>query len=67
MGLAYRADVDGLRAVAVGSVVLYHSHIPPFTGGYIGVDVFFVVSGFLITSILYREIKSGTFSLLDFY
>ncbi|MFG1349602.1 acyltransferase family protein [Xanthobacter autotrophicus] len=67
MSLAYRADVDGLRAVAVGSVVLYHSHIPPFTGGYIGVDVFFVVSGFLITSILYREIKSGSFSLLDFY
>jgi len=67
MGLAYRPDIDGLRAIAVGSVVLFHGHIPGFTGGFIGVDVFFVISGYLITSILVREMSGGSFSLLDFY
>ncbi|MFG1300127.1 acyltransferase family protein [Xanthobacter sp. V3C-3] len=67
MSLAYRSDIDGLRAVAVGSVVLYHARFPPFSGGFIGVDVFFVISGFLITSIIYREISNGNFSLVDFY
>ncbi len=67
MSLAYRSDIDGLRAIAVGSVVLFHARIPPFTGGYIGVDVFFVISGFLITSILHQEMTAGTYSLVDFY
>jgi peptidoglycan/LPS O-acetylase OafA/YrhL len=67
MSLAYRADIDGLRAIAVGSVVLFHGHIPPFDGGYVGVDVFFVISGFLITSILDRDITQRRFSLVDFY
>lgn len=67
MSLAYRADIDGLRAIAVGSVVLFHGHIPGFTGGFVGVDVFFVISGFLITSILYRDVSAHRFSLLDFY
>lgn len=67
MSLAYRPDIDGLRAVAVGSVVLFHARIPPFTGGFIGVDVFFVISGFLITSILHQEMTAGTYSLVDFY
>ncbi|MBB6307523.1 acyltransferase family protein [Xanthobacter tagetidis] len=67
MSLAYRADIDGLRAIAVGSVVLFHGHIPPFSGGYVGVDVFFVISGFLITSILDRDITQRRFSLVDFY
>ncbi|QRG05114.1 acyltransferase [Xanthobacter dioxanivorans] len=67
MSLTYRSDIDGLRAVAVGSVVLFHARIPPFDGGFIGVDVFFVISGFLITSILYREMSAGTYSLVDFY
>ncbi|MFS8038006.1 acyltransferase family protein [Xanthobacter sp. AM11] len=67
MSLTYRPDIDGLRAVAVGSVVLFHGRIPPFGGGFIGVDVFFVISGFLITSILYREMSGGSFSLVDFY
>ena len=67
MSLAYRADIDGLRAIAVGSVVLFHGHIPPFSGGYVGVDVFFVISGFLITCILDREITARRFSLVDFY
>ncbi len=67
MSLAYRADIDGLRAIAVGSVVLFHGHIPGFTGGFVGVDVFFVISGFLITSILYRDVSAHRFSLVDFY
>ncbi|MFG1344716.1 acyltransferase family protein [Xanthobacter autotrophicus DSM 431] len=67
MSLTYRSDIDGLRAIAVGSVVLFHARIPPFDGGFIGVDVFFVISGFLITSILYREMVADTYSLVDFY
>lgn len=63
----YRPDIDGLRAVAVSAVLLFHAGVPGFTGGYIGVDVFFVISGFLITSILWRECEVGKFSLVDFY
>ena len=65
--LGYRADIDGLRAVAVLPVVLFHAGISPFSGGYVGVDVFFVISGFLITSILRDQIASKQFSLLWFY
>lgn len=64
---AYRADIDGLRAVSVIAVVLYHFSVWPFTGGFVGVDVFFVISGYLITSIIYQEVSAGTFSFLDFY
>lgn len=67
MGLAYRADVDGLRALAIVPVVLFHIHLSAFPGGYVGVDIFFVISGYLITAILFREMKAGRFSLLDFY
>lgn len=63
----YRADIDGLRAVSVIAVVLYHFEVPPFTGGFAGVDVFFVISGFLITSILWKDLERGRFSLLNFY
>ena len=56
MKLRYRADIDGLRAIAVLSVVLNHVGFAVFAGGYIGVDVFFVISGFLITAIIEREI-----------
>ncbi len=63
----YRADIDGLRAVAVIPVVLYHLGVPGFGGGFVGVDVFFVISGFLITGILYEEAKRGTFSIANFY
>lgn len=65
--LAYRRDIDGLRAVAVLPVVLYHLGVAPFSGGFVGVDVFFVISGFLITSIVYRELQAGEFSYAGFY
>jgi peptidoglycan/LPS O-acetylase OafA/YrhL len=64
---AYRPDIDGLRAVAVIAVVLHHLLPKSLTGGYVGVDVFFVISGFLITRIIANEIRSGTFSYADFY
>lgn len=64
----FRGDLEGLRAVAVVLVLLYHAQIPGFTGGYVGVDVFFVLSGFLITGILLRERStSGAISLPGFY
>ncbi len=66
-GHVYRPAIDGLRAVAVLGVLLYHAGGFGVTGGFGGVDVFFVISGFLITSIIQREIESGTFSLLNFY
>jgi peptidoglycan/LPS O-acetylase OafA/YrhL len=61
---SYRPDIDGLRTLAVLPVVLFHAGIPYVTGGFVGVDVFFVISGFLITGILSREISEGRFSIL---
>ncbi len=64
----FRPDVQGLRAVAVTLVVLFHAHVPGLGGGYIGVDVFFVISGFVITGVLLRERAStGSTSILHFY
>lgn len=64
----FRPDVQGLRAVAVLLVVLFHAHVPGMGGGYVGVDVFFVISGFVITGVLLRERKSsGSTSILKFY
>ena len=65
--LSYRPDIDGLRAVAVVPVVLYHFRVPGFGGGFVGVDVFFVISGFLITSLIFGEMRAGEFSILRFY
>ncbi|HTH96420.1 MAG TPA: acyltransferase family protein [Stellaceae bacterium] len=65
--LYFRTDIDGLRAVAIVLVVLYHAFPALCPGGFIGVDVFFVISGYLITSILLREIEQGHFSVLQFY
>jgi peptidoglycan/LPS O-acetylase OafA/YrhL len=64
----FRPDVQGLRAVAVVLVVLFHAHVPGLSGGYVGVDVFFVISGFVITGVLLRERAStGSTSILTFY
>lgn len=65
--LPYRPEVDGLRALAVLAVVLFHAQLVPLSGGFVGVDVFFVISGFLITGILLREQAQGTFALARFY
>ena len=65
--MLYRAHIDGLRAVAVLPVILYHAEISLFSGGYVGVDVFFVISGYLITSIILEDIKRQRFSVSAFY
>jgi peptidoglycan/LPS O-acetylase OafA/YrhL len=65
--ISHRRDIDGLRAAAVLSVLFYHAHIPGFRGGFAGVDVFFVISGFLIAGHIGDAIGTGHFSLLDFY
>lgn len=66
-GLGYRPDIDGLRAVAVLAVILYHVFPGAMPGGYIGVDVFFVISGFVITNVIQADLAAGQFSLRDFY
>ncbi len=73
MKTLYRPEIDGLRAIAVGAVILYHAQISilghqPFKGGFIGVDIFYVISGYLITSIILKELlTTGTFSFKHFY
>jgi peptidoglycan/LPS O-acetylase OafA/YrhL len=64
---AYRPDIDGLRALAVLSVVVFHAFPERLSGGFIGVDVFFVISGFLISTIIFRNLEQGTFSFPEFY
>jgi len=63
----YRADIDGLRAIAVLVVVFYHAGFTTFSGGYVGVDVFFVISGFVITRRLLDDVYANRFSISDFY
>ena len=65
--ISYRPDIDGLRAIAVLLVVLFHININLIPGGYIGVDIFFVISGFLITKIINKEILNDSFSIANFY
>lgn len=65
--MRYRPEIDGLRAIAVIPVIFYHAGFKFASGGYIGVDVFFVISGYLITSIIHNEIENGEFSLARFY
>jgi peptidoglycan/LPS O-acetylase OafA/YrhL len=67
MHLTYRKEIDGLRALAVLSIVLFHAGFKVFEGGYVGVDIFFVISGFLITTIIVQDQNSGRFSFAAFY
>ncbi len=63
----YRADIDGLRAIAVLSVVIFHAFPDFLKGGFVGVDIFFVISGFLISGIIYQNLENKKFSFIDFY
>ncbi len=63
----YRPDIDGLRGVAIASVLLFHAGVPGLASGFVGVDIFFVISGFLITSIILRECETGSFNFEHFY
>ena len=65
--MKYRSEIDGLRAVAVVPIVIFNAGLPIYSGGFLGVDVFFVISSYLITAILLAEIEAGTFSILGFY
>ena len=65
--MEYRREIDGLRAVAVLPVILFHAGFQFFGGGFVGVDVFFVISGYLITTILIHELEAGKFSIINFY
>ena len=67
MSLKYRPEVDGLRCIAVMLVILHHLNLPGFSGGFVGVDVFFVISGYLITGIILAELKKGDFTFGSFY
>ena len=63
----YRADIDGLRTLAVFSVIFFHADLFYFRGGYIGVDIFFVISGYLITKLIISDLQQKKFSILNFY
>jgi len=63
----YRREIDGLRAIAVLPVILFHAGFEIFSGGFVGVDVFFVISGYLITTIILAELEKGNFSIVNFY
>jgi peptidoglycan/LPS O-acetylase OafA/YrhL len=65
--MKYRADIDGLRALAVIPVLLYHAGVPGFPGGFVGVDIFFVISGYLICGMIDGDLRDGSFSLSNFY
>lgn len=65
--IKYRSDIDGLRAIAVLSVVIFHAFPTLLVGGFVGVDIFFVISGYLISSILIKDIKNSDFSFITFY
>jgi peptidoglycan/LPS O-acetylase OafA/YrhL len=65
--LKYRPEIDGLRTIAILPVVFYHADFALFKGGFVGVDVFFVISGYLITSLIYKSMCDGNFSLKLFY
>ena len=63
----YRPDIDGLRAIAIISVLAFHAFPQTVQGGFVGVDIFFVISGFLISNIIFNDLQNNTFSFIDFY
>ena len=65
--IEYRSEIDGLRALAVLPVIFFHAGFEWFSGGFVGVDVFFVISGYLITSLIIDDMNKGNFSLANFY
>ncbi|WP_107688924.1 acyltransferase family protein [Neisseria wadsworthii] len=65
--MKYRSEIDGLRAIAVVSVILFHAGLPFLSGGYVGVDIFFVISGYLISTIIFDEVEQKKFSFITFY
>src|SRR4029078_5666003 len=65
--MRYRPDIDGLRAFAVMAVVLFHTRLDAVPGGFVGVDIFFVISGYLITRLIVEQLREGKFSFWDFY
>lgn len=65
--MTFRSDIEGLRAVSVLAILAFHLHLPGLPGGFVGVDVFFVISGYLITGIIMRDLERGTFSFARFY
>ena len=65
--ISFRHDINGLRAIAVLAVVFYHADIEIFKGGWLGVDIFFVISGYLISNIIISELNNGDFSFKKFY
>lgn len=67
LGVKYQPEIDGLRTIAVLAVVLFHLNPESLKGGFLGVDVFFVISGYLITSIIAKQVNEGQFSLWSFW
>ena len=65
--MKYRSEIDGLRALAVVPVILFHAGFETFSGGFVGVDVFFVISGYLITSLIIEDLENNRFSIVSFY
>jgi hypothetical protein len=65
--MRYRPEIDGLRSIAVLPVVLFHAGVPGFPGGFVGVDIFFVISGYLITGMIAEEIRQGSLTVVGFY
>jgi peptidoglycan/LPS O-acetylase OafA/YrhL len=65
--MKYRPDIDGLRSFAIIPVILYHAHVPGLPGGFVGVDIFFVISGYLICSLISKKLEHDDFSLITFY
>jgi peptidoglycan/LPS O-acetylase OafA/YrhL len=65
--MKYRPEIDGLSALAVIPVILFRAGFGTFSGGFVGVDIFFVISGYLITGVIYEEIQQGSFSVVGFY